>query len=370
MKKKRNEEDYLPLRYARDCNNAKDGVPLDMQFGEFCKHFPAPDGISEKEAIDFLISNNLLASDYIGKFKAVNDELIKMTPILMMRLGYGLNNVPISPASEIRDILAFPMILHDWSMMKQVYRLDEDFANVLLQTENLEITRHMIEHLPYHSFFVDLEKCQEFAPIKGMYVYVTSTPVEARFAVISITDDMFYSFYSGGKYLSNGTLDTDDLLSRHALPYMNADGTVIDSGGVSRLRASIFTLQLLAYLTSKDPDVAEDAVTKKTYKRRLKVRNTFSEIRIENVGVRVGTKLRILSKAASEEKVHNDGGEHVVTLHGHNRKPTRPHVRRAHWSHYWTGVGRTVYETRWIAPSYVNFTSDISNVEAVIHDVM
>ena len=35
MKKKRNEEDYLPLRYARDCNNAKDGVPLDMQFGEF-----------------------------------------------------------------------------------------------------------------------------------------------------------------------------------------------------------------------------------------------------------------------------------------------------------------------------------------------
>lgn len=370
MKKKRTEEDYLPLRYARDCDNTKGGVPLDMQFEWFCKRFSAPEGIAEKQAIDFLISNDLLASDYTGKFKAVNDELIKMTPILMTRLGYGASNMPISPTAEIRDLLAFPMILHDWTMMKQVYRLDEDFAKVLLETENLEITRHMIERLPYHTFFVDLEKCPEFSPIKGMYVYITNTPVEARFAVISITDDMFYSFYSGGKYLPNGTLDTDDIMNRYALPYVNEDGTVIDNSGVSRLRASIFTLQLLAYLTSKDPDVEEDAVTKKTYKRRLKVRNTFSEIRMENVGVRVGTKLRVLSNAESKKKVCNDDGEHVVTLRGHDRKPTRPHVRRAHWSHYWTGVGRTVYETRWIAPSYVNFTSDKSDIEAVIHDVM
>lgn len=367
MKKKRNEEDYLPLRYLRNCDNASNGLPLDMQFGAFCKRFSVPEDVDEKQAIDFLISSNLLASDYTGKFKAVNEELIEMTPILMTRLGYGLNNVPISPVAEVRDILAFPMILHDWSMMKQVYRLDEDFAKVLLETENLELTRHMIEHLPYHSFFVDLEKCPEFNPIKGMYVYVTSTPAEARFAVISITDDVFYSFYSGGKYLPNGTLNTDDIMNRHALPYMNEDGTVVNNSGVSRLRASIFTLQLLAYLTSKEPDVEEDAVTKKTYKRRLKVRNTFSEIRMENVGVRVGTKLRVLSKA--EKNAHKDDDVHTMTVHTHDRKPTRPHVRRAHWSHYWTGVGRTIYETRWIAPSYVNFTSDKADVEAVIHDV-
>lgn len=31
----------------------------------------------------------------------------------------------------------------------------------------------------------------------------------------------------------------------------------------------------------------------------------------------------------------------------------RPHVRRAHWHHYWVGKGRTTLEVRWIEPVLV-----------------
>ena len=31
----------------------------------------------------------------------------------------------------------------------------------------------------------------------------------------------------------------------------------------------------------------------------------------------------------------------------------RPHVRRAHWHHYWVGEGRNRLEVRWIEPTFV-----------------
>ena len=34
-------------------------------------------------------------------------------------------------------------------------------------------------------------------------------------------------------------------------------------------------------------------------------------------------------------------------------RSVRPHVRRAHWHHYWVGEGRTRLEVRWIEPTFV-----------------
>ena len=34
-------------------------------------------------------------------------------------------------------------------------------------------------------------------------------------------------------------------------------------------------------------------------------------------------------------------------------RTVRPHVRRAHWHHYWVGEGRTRLEVRWIEPTFV-----------------
>ena len=45
----------------------------------------------------------------------------------------------------------------------------------------------------------------------------------------------------------------------------------------------------------------------------------------------------------------------------------RPHVRRAHWHHYWTGPGRTVLEVRWLEPVFVMGTEE--EIDTVIHEV-
>lgn len=47
----------------------------------------------------------------------------------------------------------------------------------------------------------------------------------------------------------------------------------------------------------------------------------------------------------------------------------RPHVRRAHWHHYWVGEGRTKLEVRWIEPTLVLANSKNEADAAIVRNV-
>lgn len=47
------------------------------------------------------------------------------------------------------------------------------------------------------------------------------------------------------------------------------------------------------------------------------------------------------------------GAEYQKSTATGTGRTVRPHVRRAHWHHYWVGEGRTRLEVRWIEPTFV-----------------
>lgn len=47
----------------------------------------------------------------------------------------------------------------------------------------------------------------------------------------------------------------------------------------------------------------------------------------------------------------------------------RPHVRRAHWHHYWVGEGRNRLEVRWIEPTLVLANSKNEADMAIVRNV-
>ncbi len=362
MKKKVKE--YRPLRFVNNIEREQN-MSLCDQMVMFRKTYNIK-GDSDERIITFMLSNDFLNPDYRGEFRLLNETMIRYAPRLMQYMNFDWEHDKVSVKSELRDVYLFPMVLTEWVKMKQVYRLDPEFSEMLLETENLELSKTIIDHLPFRDFYVDLEQCPKFQPAKGIFVHVGVTATEASFSIVMLADDdTFYSYYSRGEYDENGLLNVDDIAPKYDVPYVNSDKTVTENNGVSRMRAATFTLQLLSYITAKEPDIKEDAVTKRTYKPERKViKNTFSEIHMDNVGFYVGEKLRVLNKREATSR------QSYSTHSTHERKPTRPHVRKAHWSHYWTGKGRTVYETRWIAPSYVNFSSEEEVADAVIHDVL
>lgn len=55
--------------------------------------------------------------------------------------------------------------------------------------------------------------------------------------------------------------------------------------------------------------------------------------------------------------------------HGGSSHSVRPHVRRAHWHHYWVGEGRTRLEVRWIEPTLVLANSKNEADVAIVRNV-
>lgn len=370
MKRKKTQTEYLPLRFV---NSNKEYPPgeafssITAMLSDFCA---LPDDLKESEYVSFLSSSDFLSPSYSGKFLDMNRLLINNADVVRGHLGVAALTGNIF--TEMKDVYLFPVLLDRWVRYKQVYRIDKDFADALLSTDNVTLSKEMIRRVPYKNFYIDLEKCERFAPIKGLFVHVANVTEEiAEFAVYLLSDDLlFFSQYITGHFDDNGIMSDDASYYGGYIPYRVASGEDINGGSlkdmqIGRQRISFFALQLISYLTSKEPDTEPDLSTNgaKPVLPGTHIRNKFSEVTRHEVGVRVGNRIRVAVNAMSESKarVHLEG----ATKHG---TPKIPHVRAAHWSHYWTGKGRKVYETRWIEPCFINCGAEES-VKVTLHDV-
>ena len=368
MKRKRLQTEYLPLRFVNTGRRFAPGEAFSAVSEEFRTVDALPECLSEDELVKFMASPNFLSPFYDGKFKSLNRLLMLNAEYIKMQVGIGSsigNN-----KTELKDVYLFPILSDRWMRYKQVYRIDETFANALLDTDNLALSRDVLRRLPYKDFYVDFEKCKNFAPIKGAFVHIMDiSEGVAECGVFLITDELyFFSQYLSLVFDKNGIMVDNAKNHNDYTPYLTMGGEDISNRNaeqVVRPRIAFFILQLLSYLTSKEPDIVRDptATCTKPYVPGARIRNKFSEITRQDIGVRIGNRIRVSIKEMSEAKKR----AHTAVQHGGT--PKIPHVRAAHWSHYWTGKGRTVYETRWIEPCFVNCSAEGSGQNIVIHDL-
>lgn len=103
------------------------------------------------------------------------------------------------------------------------------------------------------------------------------------------------------------------------------------------------------YLASKNAEIKEVKIPKEkrpilASKPGMKPKKV--NVKTYNVGFVIGKSFeKQLSTTAAEYEKHKSAA-------GTGRS-VRPHVRRAHWHHYWVGEGRTRLEVRWIEPTFV-----------------
>jgi hypothetical protein len=74
-----------------------------------------------------------------------------------------------------------------------------------------------------------------------------------------------------------------------------------------------------------------------------------------DVGVRYGKAIRVAKKEYKKhiEKYNALEKQSSQSSDIKKRKLMRPHIRRAHWHRYRTGIGRKEIKTLWLAPVYV-----------------
>lgn len=129
-------------------------------------------------------------------------------------------------------------------------------------------------------------------------------------------------------------------------------------------------VQLILYLCSNQPDIRQNS---KPVKRSNVIHDKYREIRQWDVGVRYGTTIRELEKEAKEAEVESeseDEKQESKKTSSYSRK--RPHIRRGHYHHYWTGPRNNPDKRKlvlvWLDPVLVN-TDTSEKLPTVIHKV-
>lgn len=268
-----------------------------------------------------------------------------------------------------------------WAKNKQVYAFDKDFLDELSNTDTIIMVKDAWDYLPYDTFYIDISANPKITSAiigEGFFIKVNKVvPFPSK-------DLSYYTVYV--------TKVTEDYYFSDTFLYLNKDGEQaideiksVDTIGIDETIEATLTgrnkkhlkmegkmyhaliQQLLSYLSSVDPDICENEITKRTYRKPTndsKPKNKFSEIQKWDIGVRFGTSFRKWSKERNSQTVSETS---APSRNKGSRQ--RPHSRRAHWSHYWYGHGNEkVLRPKWISAYWVN-VDGTPDTPVVIHKV-
>jgi len=116
-------------------------------------------------------------------------------------------------------------------------------------------------------------------------------------------------------------------------------------------------LNHLLYLCSEEPDILnyEQFKQRRTYDHEGAPKRTASL----EVGTRIGSIFRKAKQESSAIGSEMERGQ---------RSQSVPHIRRAHWHHYWTGSkkGERLLVLKWLSPILVN-AEDCAELASVVH---
>lgn len=320
------------------------------------------------EAVDYVLSPAFpskgnhtrdIVNDWYSKYfsRAYNDIVDK--PLNFNRLfkhdDYWLQN-----RIEFVEMLAMHYTHEEWIKNKQVYKVDPDFANMLLKSGNPKFTKSSIDHIPCKTFYLDLTDLN-LDPIIGVFVHVHVTDSYVTFYG-SIIDKQLVSFSvattvdltKAPEVVEYEIGDLDKLEVFKCAGTNNEEIKKLEEAlGIKREEHYInfnliraLTIVIPAYLMTKEPNIVESSYTKSTYRKpkaTSKIRNKFSEIQAWDIGVKYGKLLRDYTKEKTIKLAPEDGVEGSQ----HLRKSPRPHFVSGHYQVYWKGKGRTTPEVVW-----------------------
>lgn len=285
--------------------------------------------------------------------------------------GYDLNKLPIGIRMEITSIAQAIFALAPWRPSKEVYVIDEDLKDLLFEQDGeLDVPDEILLQLPYPCFYVELPNTYYRADkIHGFFVTLEYDVIngDKELKPVFLTDngDIFsYSIHIGAKTIEESV----DMLDKQALENTNGDKelkrlalrAMQDSAETKIFLKQI--LQVILYILAQNAEITPSSEQSFITKRGKTLKDKYSEIRKWDVGIRVGAAIR-------QQKIREQSEWSERNQSGHNSP--RPHIRRGHWHHFWTGPKTQPEERKlilkWLSPMTVAANPDDTPI--VLHKV-
>jgi len=234
-------------------------------------------------------------------------------------------------------------LLWAWGYGKGVYDIDADVAASVLESDLDEVSDTVLQHMPYRSLFINYKVNDCIGAFFHRAVLPRTGQIGLTFLLLKAgwprRKPEEPDFTAGMIDLAEDDISIDGLISKH-----NAQVTDADT-----FRKY---MNLLLLLCCKNVDIVGRVTSTPGPSRDHKTQTALltTTPRHWDVGVRQGAALRAAQAATTA------GAES-----GTHRGP-RAHVRRAHWSTYYTGPRDAEVRPKilhWIAPILVGAAEDI-----------
>ena len=262
-----------------------------------------------------------------------------------------------------------------WRISKQVYRLDPELERTLADQDDMTVPGEILLSLPFLSFYVEVSTdVLDLPDLHGFFVHleddVNTHQAELR---ILYVDKKGQVMFGQPIYIDAGTIQ-ESLKRVNETSRINAVMADIDPSIVQthpQLKDMLKkSLQIILYLCSDNKEIIKRERKEKVQgqqvsagKRQKDVKDRYQELEPWDVGIRIGTAIK-RARMQYETSAPSANGTHASP---------RPHMRRGHWHHFWTGkrddeAARKLI-LRWVPPTAVNAGLDADELPVRIQNV-
>lgn len=237
-----------------------------------------------------------------------------------------------------------------WRLYKTVYRFDQLFYSALINTEDTEFHQDAMKCLPVNCFFVAAPNEEEI----GFFLYVETIEKETFFLVISVDDVRGEQLHGAidSMWIEDGQSIEEALKKWMDTINQGADYRAYYDRAQNNMVAAV---QIAYYLAAQNAEISEVRVPKS--RRPKRANGTTLNLRQWDVGYRIGNQF-IERKNDQHHEFINHEKESVIDEREDKGNRPRPHVRRAHWHHFWAGKGKKTLILKWLAPIVVNGSNE------------
>lgn len=289
------------------------------------------------------------------------------------------------------------LIYKAWQRTKAVYYFNQEIVEGMMRTGDTSLNISLLDRIPFKDMLFFFPE-GTFKKIKdeetaGIFVHIERQP-EGLWAIFNYYDrkqEKSSDIFPGIVFafpITNGMKISQIFETRQYLECLAVYKKVVMSDlgmneqeAEERLlvekKALNAAINLLYYLSAENADIKPIKQQKKPRKTSSKTKNDSAiEAKLHEVGSEYEeiiyrrlkkTSVAHKTEVLSTENVNDEGAETTEVEAERANKKRRPHARRAHWQHYWTGKGRTTLVLRWKSDLFVGASREDQAV--IVYDI-
>jgi hypothetical protein len=270
--------------------------------------------------------------------------------------GGGPNRVPVEKVPDIALVTA----VATWRETQGIYRFDPDVLDALWETPvSGDLPTEVLERLPEWCVYVETpEREIGGTRIAGFYAHLESDSNSGRRELRLLVDLESGDPVAVPLHLGGDLRQAIDAMIAEGDRQMRRAGMLDGILDVVGRRQEIMSVEplvsLVLYLCSEAAEISDRKNPEVHPTPRCAPSRTPNAPTVWETGARLGVALRRRRDAA------RDPGE------GSHAAP-RPHIRRAHWHHFWTGpkAGERRLVLRWVHPTLVGGDDVVPTIREV-----